>query len=352
MPVAETAAIPMADTAATAETADQDTLLSGPAMSDSQPPAAQHDEALPVLSADEGAPVDADVADLADVAAVADAADAADVTDTANVAGVAGVTGAAGAPVAPADLSPAQCSARLGQLFPALFRLQQPLPLKLRIQADIQARAPGVFTRKSLSGFLHRYTTGTPYLLALTRQTQRFDLEGQPAGELAAEHREAATAELARRRAIVEERRAAEQTAQREAQAAQRQQHEAEQQGRRERALLLRAFESSTLTRANFCALKGLNDSSLDTLLAQARQEAAERPAWAEDRPPPRRDDGRRPGPGPNGRQNGPPNGPPNVQPHRQPSMQPSMQPDGRPSGRPSGRPGAERSARGPSRPR
>jgi len=254
--------------------------------------------------------------------------------------------------VPPADLSPAQCSARLGQLFPALFRLQQPLPLKLRIQADIQTRAPGVFTRKSLSAFLHRYTTGTPYLLALTRQTQRFDLEGHPAGELAPEHREAATTEMARRRAIVEDRRAAEQATQRDAQAAQRQQHEAEQQGRRERALLLRAFESSTLTRANFCALKGLDDSSLDTLLAQARQEAAERPAWAEDRPPPRRDDGRRPGPGANGRQNGQPNGQPNVQPSAQPHRQPHKQPDGRPSGRTSGRPGAERGARGTSRPR
>ncbi len=242
----------------------------------------------------------------------------------------------AAATAAVADLSPAQCSARLAALFPALFALQQPLPLKLRIQADIQARAPGVFTRKSLSAFLHRYTTGTPYLLALTRQTQRFDLDGQPAGELAAEHRDAATTELARRRAIVEERRAAERAAQRDAQraaereaqaaqAAQRQQQQADQQGRRERALLLRAFETSTLTRANFCALKGLDDTRLDALLAQARQEAAERPAWTEDRPP-RRDDNRRPGP------------------HR------SSEGGDRPAR--GGPPAAHRGARGPSRPR
>jgi ProP effector len=215
----------------------------------------------------------------------------------------------AAAPAGPADLSPAQCSARLAELFPALFRLQQPKPLKLRIQADIQTRAPGVFTRKSLSAFLHRYTTGTPYLVALTRETHRHDLDGQPAGELAAEHREAATTELARRRAIVEARRAAENAARREAEAAARQQRDADQQGRRERAQLLRAFETSTLTRANFCALKGLADSELDTLLAQARQEAAERPAGFDDRAP-RRDAPPRPGQRPAGAPGPRPHGP------------------------------------------
>jgi sRNA-binding protein len=215
----------------------------------------------------------------------------------------------AAAPAGPADLSPAECSARLAELFPALFRLQQPKPLKLRIQADIQTRAPGVFTRKSLSAFLHRYTTGTPYLVALTRETHRHDLDGQPAGELAAEHREAATTELARRRAIVEARRAAENAARREAEAAARQQRDADQQGRRERAQLLRAFETSTLTRANFCALKGLADSELDTLLAQARQEAAERPAGFDDRAP-RRDAPPRPGQRPAGAPGPRPHGP------------------------------------------
>ena len=195
------------------------------------------------------------------------------------------------AEAAVAELSPAQCSARLAELFPALFCLQQPLPLKLRVQADIQARAPGVFTRKGLSGFLHRYTTGTPYLLALTRQTQRFDLDGQPAGEVAAEHLEAATTELARRRAIVDARRvqerAAQRTAQKEAEASNRLEHEKQQaqqaeqakqqQGQRERALLLRAFETSTLTRANFCALKGLAEADLEQQLVRAREEAATR---------------------------------------------------------------------------
>ena len=255
------------------------------------------------------------------------------------------------------ELSPAQCSARLAGLFPALFKLQQPLPLKLRIQADIQARAPGVFTRKSLSAFLHRYTTGTPYLLALTRQTQRFDLDGQAAGDLAAEHREAAGTELARRRAIADERRVAEQASRREAEAAQRQQREADQQGRRDRAMLLRAFETSTLTRANFCALKGLDEAGLDALLAQARQEAAEQPAWAEERAP-QRDNTRHPGghrgrpaadrrpPGPGG--DAP--GRPEARGDRGTAEGTGPRPGGRPGSRPGG--GAPGGPRGPSRPR
>ncbi len=244
------------------------------------------------------------------------------------------VANAAPAP-ALAELSPAQSSARLAALFPALFAQHQPQPLKLRIQADVQARAPGVFTRKSLSAFLHRYTTGTPYLQALTRAPQRLDLDGQPAGEIADEHREAATNEVARRRALVDERRAAEQNARREADTAARQQREADQQGRRERASLLRAFESSTLTRANFCALKGIAETELDAQLALARQEAAERAAWpAEEERGARRQEGRpadqRPrgpgGPGPGRQQaNG---GPPGA-----------VTPGDRPAGGPGNRP-------------
>ena len=46
-----------------------------------------------------------------------------------------------------------------------------------------------------------------------------------------------------------------------------------EQAGRRERALLLRAWETSTLTRANFCVLKRISEADLEAQLAQARQE-------------------------------------------------------------------------------
>ncbi|HEV8688934.1 MAG TPA: ProQ/FinO family protein [Ideonella sp.] len=155
-------------------------------------------------------------------------------------------------------MSPAACAERLKALFPALFS-GPAKPIKLRIQADIQARAPGEFTKAALSGFLRRYTGSTSYLIALTRAPQRVDLDGQPAGEISAEHRQAAADELARRRAIHEGRR------------------QAEEDQRRERFQLLRAFQSTTLTKENFCALKGMTPEALDALLAQAQQEAEER---------------------------------------------------------------------------
>jgi sRNA-binding protein len=194
------------------------------------------------------------------------------------------------APV-PADLSPAACGARLAELFPALFGKGRPLPLKLRIQADIQQRAPGIFTKKTLSAFLHRHTTGTAYLIALTQSPQRFDLDGVAAGELAAEHRQAAAEELSRRRALHEERRAAEQ-------AALQRERAAEIEARRERAALLRAFDGSTLTRANFCALKGIAEADLEARLVLAREERELRPPQPEpriDQRPEPRADSRRP---------------------------------------------------------
>lgn len=41
----------------------------------------------------------------------------------------------------------------------------------------------------------------------------------------------------------------------------------------RERLLLLRSFESSPLSKANFCALKRISEAELDAVLAQAREE-------------------------------------------------------------------------------
>ena len=179
---------------------------------------------------------------------------------------------ASAAPAA-ADLSPAACGQALAERFPAVFGAGRVQPLKLRIQADIQQRAPGVFTRRSLSAFLHRHTTGNAYLRALAKAAQRVDLDGQPAGEVAAEHRQAALAELERRRAIHQQRQAAQAAAQR---AAQHEAVEAEGRARAERAALLRAHEASTLTRRNFCALKGIAEEALDALLEQARRERAQ----------------------------------------------------------------------------
>jgi sRNA-binding protein len=153
--------------------------------------------------------------------------------------------------------------------------------LKLRIQADIQQRAPGIFTRKALSNFLQRHTTSTAYLRALAGAPQRVDLDGLPAGEVAVEHTQAAREELQRRRALHDARRAAEReaqrTAQREARDAARREGEAADEARRRRASLLRAHETTTLTRKNFCTLMGVPDAELDALLAQALKEREQR---------------------------------------------------------------------------
>jgi ProP effector len=229
-------------------------------------------------------------------------------------------------------LSPAECGARLAQLFPALFvapGAPGPFkPIKLRVHADILERAPGVFSKRVLGIFFSRYTTSNGYLKALAADgAQRFDLDGQPAGAIAEEHRAAAVEELARRHALAAERRAVQRKATAPAAAPpatderparpprrdraprmeeprrtdrpprhERPAHERRpappfaprreapahavpatampaDPAQRERALLLRAFESSPLSKANFCALKRISETELDALLQQARAE-------------------------------------------------------------------------------
>ena len=197
---------------------------------------------------------------------------------------------AAAPPAAIDDMAPAACAQQLKQRFPALF-VGAPKPLKLRIQVDIQQRAPGVFTKQALSAFFRRYTGSTAYLIAVSRARQRFDLEGQPNGELSEEHRQLALDELARRRSNHESRIAL------------------EDQQRRNRATLLHDFQATTLTPANFCALKGIAVDELDGYLATARREAEARaqhaqipqhaPAADDRRAPARPASSQRPGPGP-----------------------------------------------------
>jgi ProP effector len=234
-----------------------------------------------------------------------------------------------------AATSVADVTAELKALFPALFT-GKPKPVKLRIQADIQERAPGKFSKAQLSAFLRRHTGSTGYLIALTQAKTRFDLDGNPAGEITEEHLGAAREELTRRKGLQQE----------------RQQQEVQQ--RRNRAQLLWDFERTTLTEANFCALKGLSVEELPGLLEVARKERAEAPpappreARRDDRRPDprgprkpqgaegrrdqprgeRRDGGRPPQPGrkpggprPEGRQ---PGGPQQARPPREAAAQPA----------------------------
>jgi ProP effector len=196
-----------------------------------------------------------------------------------------------------ADLSAAACAVKLAELFPAVFGPGAPRPLKLRVQADVQQRAPGLFTRKTLAIFLQRHTTSTAYLKALVNAPHRVDLDGMPAGEVAEEHRRAAVAELERRRAIRDARRAAERDAQRKAFDEARRQREADDRAQGDRAALLRAYETTTLTRANFCALKGIAEAGLEAALVQARQERERRAQMPRPDRPDVRPEGRGPRP-------------------------------------------------------
>ncbi len=202
-------------------------------------------------------------------------------------------TDVAAAEQAPADPAarPAleDCGPQLKKLYPALFS-NPPKPIKLRIQADIQARSPGLFTKPQLSAFLRRYTGSHAYLNALVKATHRYDLEGNPGDELSDEHRAAATEELARRRANTQARIAL------------------ENEQRANRATLLREFEANTLPVAEFAASRNVPEGELEPLLARARKEALEpppAPAFNRDRrgPNPNR------GPRPQGQRNARPPG-------------------------------------------
>jgi ProP effector len=183
-------------------------------------------------------------------------------------------------------MSPAACSAQLKQLFPALFT-GVAKPLKLRIQADIQTRAPGLFTKQLLSVVLRRYTGSHSYLVALTHATHRFDLDGAPAGELSAEHKQAAMDELTLRRTTQREAQRDTQRKLQNNQHRERQENQErqalEEQKRRNRATLLHDFENTTLTPANFSVLKGITVEAMEGYLATARQEAQARKAGQAD---------------------------------------------------------------------
>ena len=265
------------------------------------------------------------------------------------------------------ELSPAACADLLKQQFPALFG-GPPKPLKLRIQADINERAPGVFSKAALSAFFRRHTTSTAYLIALGKAASRFGLDGQPAGELSEEHRQLARDELTRRRQITREREQQAQAQQRsQAQAQQAEEAErqrAQQQERQSRLSLLRDFERTTLTMANFCVLKGLKPEALTPLLAQARLEAAEAPPPAAPRfddrrgpmapqhDGPRPEGPRRDGPRQDARPGGRPDHRPGGRPDGHPGTRPGVRPDARPQDRPAGAPRGDRRGGKPPGPR
>lgn len=75
-------------------------------------------------------------------------------------------------------------------------------PLALRIDSSILERFSD-FDRKNLRIALRMYTASTKYLKAVERGEQRFDLDGNPAGEVTAEQRQHAAETLKERFAAV-----------------------------------------------------------------------------------------------------------------------------------------------------
>ena len=126
-------------------------------------------------------------------------------------------------PAAPRQrIEPRALLQRLQQAFPA-FRDCKPLALK--IDASIAERMPDV-DRKSLRAALRMHTASTRYLKAVERSQQRFDLDGQPAGEVTEEQRTHASTTLKERFAAV----AKQQKEKREAEAAEKRRTEKLQQ--------------------------------------------------------------------------------------------------------------------------
>lgn len=85
--------------------------------------------------------------------------------------------------------------------------------LALGIHKVLQERQPEL-TKDAVRTALRIHTASTRYLKALSRAQQRFDLDGQPAGEVTAEQRQLAAAQVKERMDKVEQRRKAEAEAQ------------------------------------------------------------------------------------------------------------------------------------------
>lgn len=142
-------------------------------------------------------------------------------TDSPDIAGGAAVAASSQAQPRP-RIEPRALLQRLQAASPA-FRDCRPLALK--IDASILERFPD-FDRKCLRAALRIHTASTRYLKALERSKERFDLDGNPVGEVTEEQRIHAATVLKERFAAV----AKQQREKREAEEAERRRNEKLQQ--------------------------------------------------------------------------------------------------------------------------
>lgn len=139
---------------------------------------------------------------------------------------------------------------KLFELYPHLFGAEF-LPLKLGIFQELLAAHPEQFERDSLKAALGMHTRSTRYLQCVAAGKQRHDLQGAAVENVSPEHIYLALLELFRRR-----------------------------QGRTQedlrpklRAQLLAAFEASGLTRQDYLARVQTNDVNANVVLDEALAE-------------------------------------------------------------------------------
>lgn len=139
---------------------------------------------------------------------------------------------------------------RLFELYPHLFGAEF-LPLKLGIFQELLARHPDHFERDTLKAALGAHTRSTRYLQSVAARKKRHDLQGVAVENVAPEHVYLAMLELFRRR----------------------QGRSKEDLRPKLRAQLIAAFEASGLERQEYLSRVQSNDAESNTLLEEALAE-------------------------------------------------------------------------------
>ncbi|GKT25534.1 ProQ/FINO family protein [Acidovorax sp. SUPP3334] len=148
---------------------------------------------------------------------------------------------------------------QLAALYPHLFGAQF-LPLKRGIFQDLLAAHPEVFERDALKLALGIHTRSTRYLQAVAEGRQRHDLQGNAVEAMAPEHVHHALLEVFRRRKP----------------------RDGEDMTAKLRRRIALAYEASGLTREAYDTLVRGRDEAANALLDEAFAEVAERDAKAE----------------------------------------------------------------------
>lgn len=142
---------------------------------------------------------------------------------------------------------------KLFELYPHLFGAQF-LPLKLGIFHELLTRHPEHFDRIGLKAALGVHTRSTRYLQSIAAQRQRYDLDRAAVESVAPEHVYQALVELFRRRQV----------------------RSSEDLRPKLRAQLMKAFETSGLTRQEYLGRVVGKDAAINTLLEEALAEHAQ----------------------------------------------------------------------------